>query len=624
MKRILNMMLSIILVIGLMMINYSFIIKPVISVEAPTVLDDHVIVHVPGNKSFTLERGQSIKLYGIKNCTVETYLLGCGWTSHSEKPDQEITFNFNPVFYILPSPIKLEEMSQQHQNFKFRLLAVSAPFWVSSADIASSQRLDSRTPFSIQNAVRVGAYDALTGSGVWSRSNWSDPYLLSDSVCLYNYADEGKEAFIRKLEKINPQVIFIGSMTLSFPGAIQFATIAKERFGNNVFVVLGGKHVNETIYTKNGVVEHHVGSPVILMEQNKISPVFDLVVSGDGEEVVQRLGECLGDDILNNHQIQKFSKYVPLFSNIKGKFILSWIENGIQNLVNTTSLDYESLPSPISLFGSNHTSFPVFEKEITAHVYSDMGKGCVMNCFFCSENNRINGKISQIGDPAQRLYNQLYDASLQAESISAFVEDSILLSGNPIYLSRLANLLETNPISMVFGGQFTIDNLLNPSVQECIQRLAKCGLVYVYTGIETADETIASEFSKNTNGKSWLDRNRLAIEFLAQNNLRYGVSIMWGLGETQSTRLAQLDMIKSWQDIYKMPSITSLNWATQHPLFNQSSFDYISWGTDVDSKYLPIFVKLFGEASEKYILSGTSLPTLSELQELADKISTFV
>jgi len=610
------------LIVSVVLINYSFVLDSVIALHAPTGLDDNIRLHLPSGELLILEKGQSINLYDTKSCEVETYLLGFGWASHTEKPIQEIIVNFHQIYYVLPKPFKLEKILQQHKDFNLRFLAVSAPNWVSSGKVSLSRRLDSETPFSLQNAIRVGVRDALIGNSAWSRSNWSDPQLLSNAVCLFNYADESNDVFIKKLNEIKPQIIFIGSMTLSFPGAIQLATIAKEKLGKNVFVVLGGKHINETIYTKNGVVQHHVGSPVVLMQQRKIPTVFDLVVSGDGEEVIQCLGEHVGKDILRGNNIQKFSVYAKSFSHIKGSFILSWIENNsIQTLTNTASLDYDTLPSPVSLFGTANTNFSIFGKETTAHVYSDMGKGCVMNCFFCSENNRINGKIVKTGNPAQRLYNQLYDASLQSESISAFVEDSILLSGNPSYLNELADLLEKNPLNIVFGGQFTIDNLLNPSVQKSIQRLTNHGLVYIYTGIETADETIASEFSKNTNGKSWLERNRLVAEFLSQNNIRWGVSILWGLGENQSTRLSQLSMIKDWQKTYNIPSVVSLNWATQHPLYNQSSFDYTDWGTEKNSSYLSTFIKLFGEASERYILVNTSLPTIQELKELERKVN---
>ena len=74
--------------------------------------------------------------------------------------------------------------------------------------------------------------------------------------------------------------------------------------------------------------------------------------------------------------------------------------------------------------------------------------------------------------------------------------------------------------------------------------------------------------------------------------------------------------IKGWQERYGLPNVVSMNLAVQHPLRNNEEYDYIDWGTDINSDYLPIFTQIFGEASEKYKLANVELPTVEELQEL--------
>jgi radical SAM superfamily enzyme YgiQ (UPF0313 family) len=209
---------------------------------------------------------------------------------------------------------------------------------------------------------------------------------------------------------------------------------------------------------------------------------------------------------------------------------------------------------------------------------------------------------------------------MQGDSMSAFAEDSIILTGNPKHLNELAELLEANPLNIVFGGQFTIDYVLKTEVQNAIKRLAKVGLVYVYTGMETANEDIAATMSKNTDRKhGWIERNEEAVRFLTENNIKHGISVLWGLGETQADRTHQLDVVQGWQEKYNNPVCVSPNWATQHPLFNQSDFTYTKWGTAKDSEYLPYFVQLFGEASEEYKLDGVELPSLAELEDLRNR-----
>ena len=510
----------------------------------------------------------------------------------------------------------MKKTSITHNSFSLRYMAVSAPQWISNGGVINSYSLNSRTPFSLQNAVRLGAYDALNTNNTWSQSKWSNQDLLKDSVFLMNYFEEEKEFFIKKLLEIRPKILFLGAMTLCYPGAIKLAGIAKRYLGNEVFIVLGGKHPTETIYS-SGDIKHHSGSPIRHIQHNLIPNVFDLVVSGDGEEVVQNLGEVLGRDILDGLAFRNFSDYKDSFSNIKGRFILSWIDDEkVQNIESKKLLDYDKLPSPVSLFGVS-TRFPVFHKDYTAHVYSDIGKGCMYDCFFCSERRTVNGTVGHHKNPELRLYNQLKEVTDIHTSVSAFIEDSILLMGIPKNLNNLANLLEKDPLDISFGGQLTIDNLLDEKVQAGILRLKAMGLSYVFTGIETSNEEIAQTMSKNNHKKgNWMDKNKNALKFMLDIGLNVGVSVLWGLGEDHSTRIEQLKFLSKIQKKYPKLNCVSLNWATQHPLFNQSVHSFVEWGTDKNSEYLSYFIELFGEASEKYILDGIELPNIDELSEL--------
>lgn len=72
---------------------------------------------------------------------------------------------------------------------------------------------------------------------------------------------------------------------------------------------------------------------------------------------------------------------------------------------------------------------------------------------------------------------------------------------------------------------------------------------------------------------------------------------------------------------YKNLCVVSLNWGVQHPLQGNDDglkYDYTKWGTDRNSPYLSIFTELFGEASERYCLSGVDLPSVQELLELKE------
>ena len=132
--------------------------------------------------------------------------------------------------------------------------------------------------------------------------------------------------------------------------------------------------------------------------------------------------------------------------------------------------------------------------------------------------------------------------------------------------------------------------------------------------------------NKDKNTLSWIDKNEQAIRFVKSQNMKYGVSVLFGLGESQKDRIRLMETIYGWQKKYGLPNVVSMNLAVQHPLRNNEIYDYIEWGTDKDSEYLPIFTEIFGEASEKYKMPEVELPTpeeLKELQEFYNKIKEF-
>src|SRR5690606_9790538 len=117
------------------------------------------------------------------------------------------------------------------------------------------------------------------------------------------------------------------------------------------------------------------------------------------------------------------------------------------------------------------------------------GPGCIYDCSFCSERRSVTGSIQEIKGAPRRIYKQ-FEETLSTISqaypnrgASAFVEDSTFLSGSPLAISQLCQLMEDRPLDIVFGGQFTIDQIL--SRKDIIRRLAKNGLRYVFVGLET-------------------------------------------------------------------------------------------------------------------------------------------
>jgi B12-binding domain/radical SAM domain protein len=521
------------------------------------------------------------------------------------------------------------------ENKELRLMALSAPHWVKKV-AERSVSLNSRSPFSLQNAVRLAASKALSGEGTLGKSNWSSRDELRDTVFLMEYWEDEKESLAEKLREVRPNVLFIGSMTLAFPGAIEVAKLAKEILGEEVFIILGGKHTNETFFDGGGKLGSNIqntkGSPLRLMKESKIDRLFDLVCSGPAEELIAAVTEKIGELLEQGKELKEiYNEIEGLTKTVKGDWRAGWVNDGEVEQFQSLKLpiDYNEMPVPAEVFGIKG-KFDVFGTEITAHAFSDTSPGCVFDCFFCSERSSINPRTQDRNHAADRLFRQLKSIKEVAErenhtnSVSVFVEDSTLLNigRDPAQIYRLAELMKKDGLHINFGGQFTVDELLDPKIQEALVELKEVGFSYVFTGMETEDEEIAGTMAKNlTKGAGdWVSRNEQVVSFLKEVGIKYGVSVLFGLGEKQETRLKQLDQIKNWQAEYGEPVVVSLNLATVHPLQETGlDEDFIEWGTKADSPHMEDFQRLFGEASDRYAVDKEHLPTVQELKGLEEK-----
>lgn len=517
------------------------------------------------------------------------------------------------------------------------VLAISAPHWVSYG--GSTKRdgftFNSQTPFSLQNAMRDAVDESEKGhSEIWSESNLAEYTSRQKAVMMIESWEDEKESFMEVFNSLQPDILFIGVMSLSFPGAIEIAKYAKEKRNDRVFIVLGGKHINETVFkSRFGGIKHHVGSPLNLMKNGTIPDVFDIVVSGDGEKVITMIGEVIGTLLKLGKSFKLFPKYAIKLNieNAEGNWVLGMInkeEIAYFHSQQNNSIDYLRLGLAIEQFDLGK-GFEIFGTTYTAHAYSDSSRGCSYDCFFCSEKFKVSGELRLKTDMTiHRLYNQfLRIAQMKIEgSVSIFVEDSIFLNGREDYIRAFAMLLEINDVSIPFGIQLTLDVFFLLDI-DLLQRLQKQGLEYIAFGVETVNEDIAQKLSKNNNKTiTWEDKIELMVIRCADVGLKCGMFLIWGFNENQEMRVRQLQQIRKWIDQYTIPIDVGLNIATQHPLqivedtsldeFNYKKHNYVNWGVELHDEYLPLFTRLFGEASIKYAIYPDSIPTIMELEEL--------
>ena len=514
-------------------------------------------------------------------------------------------------------------------HLQIRAIAISAPECISGHK--SGRALNSTDPVSLFNACRYAASLAKQRKGAWGNSNWGrlDKKLREHFLLMYSLDDMHR--YENLIQASQPNILFIGAMTLCMPGAVECAKVARKMFGDRLLIVLGGRHVNETIYLADerkrlpSLVKHHRASPGRLIRECEIPPLFDVIISGEAEKLIAEIGELFSrcnqspaTFIAENLDMKTEGRWIADFPRIDNTLV----SDGVP-------LKRDELPSVVGTFGVT-ASFDVFEGRMTSHIFSDTGPGCIYDCNFCSERRSIAGNIQDIQGAPRRLYNQLNEtvsAVMQDhpnKGASAFVEDSIFLSGSPVAITQLCQLLEKAPLEVIFGGQFTIDQILRK--KDVIQRLAKCGLRYIFIGLETLEPQEIGGMSKDVDGnkQTWKDRFLQALDFMAANHIDCGCALLFGLGEAHISRRNLLNGLIKLKQETGQPLTLSANWAVQHPLRSSRESEnenYLRWGTP-EGELLEYFHR-FGEASLEYPLPNVCAPQVGEVKEIIHLLNEF-
>lgn len=506
-----------------------------------------------------------------------------------------------------------------------RVVAISAPDYLNGR--TQTQSLTSQDPVSLYNACRYAAFLAESGFNPWADSNWAvGRKQRRKKFLLMNSLEEESSYFEELLANERPNLLLIGAMTLCLPGAIECAKLAKEMFGNKICIVLGGRHVNETLYqSRNGIVEQHVSSPLRLMSEGIIEKNFDIVISGECEFIIAKIGELIDGVSEKAFSASELSKYLneAIINKVPGKWLLGFLDGERMHTIVSSGpeIDRDQLPTSHKLFGIR-SKFNIFQGRLTGHAFSDIGSGCVYDCNFCSERNSVCGPLRQIGTAAERLIKQLTDINTVISEdnpdfqASAFIEDSVMLGGLNSQLGNLAYLLRNRRLDVKFGGQLTIDLVARHN--NLLKELRQVGLEYLFVGLETIDPASIGGMNKDIGSESWLVRAERQIEFLSSSKIALGFSVLFGLGESQEARLSLIEQLARWQANFGQPVVVSYNWAVQHPLCSQdmgSDYLYTNWGADL-SEYIDYF-RDYGEASTRYPIHGVPVPTIRELAELS-------
>ncbi len=417
--------------------------------------------------------------------------------------------------------------------------------------------------------------------------------------------------WIQLLREVRPRVVLISAVSPAHRYALEIATLVKAEVPR-AFVVLGGRHVDETISVVSGRsrVVQRSSSTLAVMADGRAPRVVDAVVTGeayfsldvlmralalsmdltgrwvDAEEAVGALRYLLHRD---GPPAGKSAIYLADASGSDGT-VHAFPFDG-------SSVDLASLPAPYEAFAIR-SHFPIFSDPETGRTLRTahfmMSNSCPYQCNFCSESSLLNTLNRFKGDAVHRGVDRVCEyVSYGAESI--FFDDSIFWSGRfsdiisfctelrdarecarAALPARYRELLDETDMArfkrLQWGAQLTVDTLValhrRQESAEVLRRMREAGCNYVYVGVESMSEQVMGHVHKNlrkTGDGSWPGKVRDAVSLVKDQGLRVGTSVLFGLeGETRGSIDETIEEVGKLID-NRLIDLASPNILTYHP-----------------------------------------------------------
>jgi anaerobic magnesium-protoporphyrin IX monomethyl ester cyclase len=312
-----------------------------------------------------------------------------------------------------------------------------------------------------------------------------------------------EDAFDRKINEFKPDLIAVSTMTGTFNWSLNILNRIKPR----AKIIYGGVHpsISPKEVLKHGIV--------------------DFVCVGEGEELLIKLCECLGNE-KDYSQIKNlgYKKSGTTHINELGPFV-----------------NLDNLPTPDwSLFDERHLFRP-FMGEIYKGSFYEMSRGCPMNCNYCV-NVSLKKILKKCGSyfryqSPQKTIRQLGELKEKyGATWFKFADDSITYFKED-YLEELADGL--SKLTIQFGCSIRPEAV----TKRKIELLKKMGCVAGTVGIESGNPRIRKEVLNRRISDEQIEET---INNLIDANIRVTTFNMIGLpGETREDIFQTIKFNKS-------------------------------------------------------------------------------
>ncbi|WP_156892875.1 B12-binding domain-containing radical SAM protein [Actinokineospora enzanensis] len=416
--------------------------------------------------------------------------------------------------------------------------------------------------------------------------------------------EKARTRWIRLLREVRPRVVLISAVSPAHRYALEIAGLVKVEVPDS-FVVLGGRHVDETIrLDPDGTVRGDPSSPVAVIAEGKVPRVIDALVSGEAYHSLDLLLRALALAVdLDTGWVRRAQVADCLAGLLReegeapGRSLIALLDRSEVHAYpqEGPALDLESLPSPYAAFAIR-SRFPIFDDPVTgetrrtAHIM--VSNACPYHCNFCSESAKLANGLKKFRNVAVGVALVCEYVGYGAEAL--FFDDSVFWSGNyrdiEAFCTVLADLREGTDHDgllgrllpdeqdharlrdLTWGAQFTVDGLVALHKTEESARILRlmraAGCTYVYIGIESLSAQVMDGIHKNlrrTGNQSWDDKARRATALVKSCGLRVGTSVLFGLnGETRASIDETIEGVGRLIDD-NLVDLASPNILTYHP-----------------------------------------------------------
>ena len=323
------------------------------------------------------------------------------------------------------------------------------------------------------------------------------------------------EGLKREIVRLEPDMIGITSVTVTFSSALQAARAIKESYPR-AFIVLGGPHV--TVLDEQTLNEH---------------PEVDIVVRGEGEQTILELAGLVFESNLKG---------------LQGVAGITFRKNG--QIVRTNDRAFiqelDELPYP------SFKHFPLakyrrFGKLILPIITS---RGCSFRCSFCLAP-RMAGKQFRARSPKNVVDELIWLRDVYESDAITFHDETF--THDKMRVLEICEEIKKRNVGLPWDCSTRVDKIS----EEVLAKMKEANCQLVSFGVESGSQKMLNAMRKGTT----VEQNERAIRWAKEIGISVTISVVIGYpGETTDTLKQTLEFIRKTE-----PDDVHMSLATPYP-----------------------------------------------------------